>query len=159
MGFTKTEAKVIFFLIVVFFIGLSAKFVFSVESRIPYREFDYAKQDSLFYQSGKANLGAKDSINLLEKKVDSEQELLDFSDNNKKNENSKKGYPGPSRINLNKADIKALLALPGIGEKTAQKIINLRQAKGNFNRLDELMEVKGIGSKKFEAIKKYLFIE
>ncbi|KAB2842986.1 MAG: helix-hairpin-helix domain-containing protein [Melioribacteraceae bacterium] len=70
-----------------------------------------------------------------------------------------KELPAPLSININKAGIEILTTLPGIGLKTAEKIIALRDSKGGFKKLDELMEVKGIGAQKFNAIKKYLFIE
>jgi competence protein ComEA len=49
--------------------------------------------------------------------------------------------------------------LPGIGEKTAEKIIELRTERGKFKKLDELMDVKGIGEVKFNKIKKFLYIK
>ena len=49
--------------------------------------------------------------------------------------------------------------MPGIGKKTAEKIIELREKKGKLENLNELLEVKGIGKKKLEVIKKYIFIE
>ena len=49
--------------------------------------------------------------------------------------------------------------LPGIGEKTAEKIIELRKERGKFNTLEELMNVKGIGEVKFNKIKKFLYIK
>jgi competence protein ComEA len=52
-----------------------------------------------------------------------------------------------------------LIKLPGIGPKTAEKIIILRTQKGGFSRVDELTEVKGIGLKKLNKIKSFLFIE
>ena len=49
--------------------------------------------------------------------------------------------------------------LPGIGTKTAQKIIDLRKTKGRFNKLEELYEVKGIGKTRFNKIEKFLYID
>ncbi len=59
-------------------------------------------------------------------------------------------------ININKADLKTLDLLPGIGEKTAQDIIAYRKKYGGFKRLDEIMNVPRIGLKKFENIKDYI---
>ncbi len=56
------------------------------------------------------------------------------------------------KININKADAKTLQALPGIGEKTAQKIIEQRKKKPFMNK-EELLKVKGIGEKTLEKIK------
>lgn len=159
LGFTETETKVILFLVVVFFAGLFVKYFYLSSDEISYKEFDYSKQDSLFLESGKNAADTANSPNLKQKKVDSKQELLDFSEDDIGYDNQKKELPAPLSININKADVDILVNLPGIGPKTAEKIIALRDSKGGFGNLSELMEVKGIGEKKFNAIKKYLFIE
>ena len=59
-------------------------------------------------------------------------------------------------ISINSADLKQLSSLPGIGIKTAEKIIEYRTNNGSFNSLEELMNVKGIGKSKFNKIKEYI---
>lgn len=59
-------------------------------------------------------------------------------------------------ININKATLSDLILIPGIGEKTASYIIQFREKSGSFNRLDDLMKIRGIKEKKFTKIKKYL---
>lgn len=64
----------------------------------------------------------------------------------------------PSRpIDLNNAPRSELLSLPGVGEKTADAII-ARRAHVPFRRPEEIMEVKGIGEKKFEKMKPYITV-
>jgi competence protein ComEA len=59
------------------------------------------------------------------------------------------------KIHLSTATLQDLMRLPGVGEATAQKILAQRSAKA-FDRIEDVMRVKGIGTKKFEAMKPFL---
>lgn len=157
IGFTQTEIKVLFFLIFVFIAGLSYK-AYKVHSEVlDYKNYDYSAEEKLF-----ARLNDDDNLNSDSpeeaKYVDSKQEVLDFNSSNFHKKEAKK-LPGEKSINLNEAGIEDLVILPGIGEKTAKKIINLRKVKGRFKKLDELLEVKGIGKTRFSNIEKFLYID
>ncbi len=56
-------------------------------------------------------------------------------------------------INLNAATQAELETLPGIGAKTAARIIDYRLKKGPFKKIEELMNVQGIGEKSFLKLK------
>ena len=56
------------------------------------------------------------------------------------------------KININTATSKELQTLPQIGPKTAKAIIKYR-AKHPFKKVDELLEVKGIGKKTLKKLK------
>ncbi len=56
-------------------------------------------------------------------------------------------------MNINTATKEELDTLPGIGESTANKIINYREENGKFKSIEEIKEVSGIGDSKFEQIK------
>lgn len=57
--------------------------------------------------------------------------------------------PKAALVNLNTATSTELQTLPGIGERTAERIIEYRKLKGPFKKIEELMNVQGIGEKSF----------
>lgn len=56
-------------------------------------------------------------------------------------------------VNINTADVQALDSLPGVGPATAQKIIDYRTTEGEFQSIEDLKKVKGIGEAKFSKLK------
>ena len=61
-------------------------------------------------------------------------------------------------VDINSAGIEELMSLPGIGEKTAEKIIIKRNELGRFNSEEDIMLVPGIGSKTFERLSLHIRI-
>lgn len=59
-------------------------------------------------------------------------------------------------ININTANSEELQKLEGIGETYAQRIIDYRMEHGNFNSVEELLNVKGIGKKRLEKIAPFI---
>ncbi len=66
---------------------------------------------------------------------------------------------GQKKININTASVTELQALPRIGPKVAQRIIDYRKENGNFKRAEEIMKVRGIGEKVFQIIKDLITVE
>lgn len=63
-----------------------------------------------------------------------------------------------SKININTANISELKQITGIGESTANKIIDYRENVGKFKKIEDIKEVKGIGDAKYESLKNKITI-
>lgn len=152
-GLTELELSVILFFTAFFIIGLGAYYFKYQNEYVEYKNYSYVKEDSLYNSS--FNQNSKQKLN--EKVVDSKQELLDFSKDNKTIEDN--SVLLESSININTASINELVLLPGIGRKTAEKIVNLRSVRGKFNKIEELLDVNGIGEAKLNKISKFITLE
>lgn len=64
-----------------------------------------------------------------------------------------------SKININKASSKDLQTLNGIGESLAKSIIEYREKNGKFSKVDDLLNVPGIGEAKFAKIKEQIKVK
>lgn len=60
------------------------------------------------------------------------------------------------KIDINTASHQQLQLIPGIGESIAHRIIDYRTEHGGFQTVEELMNISGIGEKKFEQMKPYI---
>jgi len=56
-------------------------------------------------------------------------------------------------VNLNTATAEQLAAIPGVGPKMAERIIDYRQKNGGFKKVEDLMNVSGVGEKSFLKMK------
>ena len=63
------------------------------------------------------------------------------------------------KIDINKATLQELVQLKGIGKTYAERIIEYREKNGKFEKVEDIMKVKGIGQKKFEAIKDLIIVK
>lgn len=61
-------------------------------------------------------------------------------------------------VNINTASTSDLEALPGIGAKTAARIVEYRQKNGPFKKVEELMNVRGVGEKNFLKLKSQITV-
>ena len=67
--------------------------------------------------------------------------------------------PAPGTVvNINTASAAELDALPGIGARTAALIVEYRQKNGPFKKIEDLMNVRGIGEKNFLKLKPLLTV-
>ena len=61
-----------------------------------------------------------------------------------------------NRISINQANLEELIELPGIGENIAQRIIEYRNENGFFQKLEDIMLIKGIKQSIFNKIKDFI---
>ena len=61
-------------------------------------------------------------------------------------------------VNLNSATAAQIASLPGIGPKTAELVVQYRQKNGPFKKIEEIMNVRGVGEKSFLKIKDRLTV-
>jgi len=83
-------------------------------------------------------------------------EKLDISINN--NSQSISGTGNNIQININTANSQELQELSGVGPSTAEKIIEYRELHGSFQKIEEIMNVSGIGVKTFDKFKDKIYI-
>jgi len=149
-GFTQNEAAVIVFLSVVIVAGsvLSELRSSGASPRRDIREA-YADADSVFAR--RANSG-----------------VLRQSQQHESTEIPTEGATASTdaaeprqsvRIALNTASAEQLTTLPGIGPATAEKIVAYRQEHGAFRVPEDIMNVRGIGQKKYERIRQFITVE
>ncbi len=62
------------------------------------------------------------------------------------------------KVNLNTATLEQLQTLPGVGPAVAKRILEHRTKIGKFNKIDEILNVKGIGEKRFQRMKDRLVL-
>ncbi|MGE5399787.1 MAG: ComEA family DNA-binding protein [Ignavibacteriales bacterium] len=155
LGFTHTEFIVITSLAGIFFIGLLVKYYQVSPASKNHNNFDYTSSDSLFFASDSFELADIAEVKKTKTAVN-KQDVLEL--NRSEISRSRKVLPAEKSIDLNTAGINELSSLPGIGEKTAVKILELRKEKGSFRSIEELEEVSGIGPSKMQKIGKYIFV-
>ncbi len=61
--------------------------------------------------------------------------------------------PSSEKVNLNTATLEQLQTLPGVGPAIAKSIVEYRTKVGKFSKIEEILNVKGIGEKKFQRMK------
>ncbi len=159
ISFTRSEIRVILFIVMVLASGFLIRYYKQVIGNGSLAPYDYSESDSIFKERS-LNAGRKTLT-----------DVSDFNDKElaeaiRQSEDSlslqlksfTEEYSGP-KININTATVDDFVDLPGIGESIAGKIIEYRESRKGFKKVDDMMNVKGIGKKKFAKIKNYIKTE
>lgn len=169
LNFTKNEIRVLSVLLLILFLGLGIKYLKGVvanDSLI----FDYTKSDLMFKDKSNNLLSVLSDTNFVVDSLFTKKELKTI-DSIKKSEDSLKNVDGKKKkskkgdnlkeksININTAPKEQLILLPGVGDATAEKILMYRKEVGNFKKIEDIMKIKGIGTKKFEKMKSFITID
>lgn len=164
ISFTRSETRVILFIISVLLTGFSIKYYKQVISSDSSALFDYTKSDAEFKEKSQVaekRLTGTDNLTNNAEQLSGFLKASEDSLNSKLKDLKEKGlneYSGAT-LNINTATKNDFVDLPGIGESIAEKIITYREDKKGFRKIEDLMNVKGIGKKKFEKIKTYIKAE
>lgn len=154
LGFTETEITVILFFLGLTLLGGLYKLI-DMNYHVA-EKFTYQRQDSLYQAVISASrekqgyrLNVPDILSgaVKDTLADPDSSSLEAA----AAEKLPKGAIGI--VNINKASIPELATLPGIGIKIAGDIVAYRKSIKQFTSREQLMDVKGIGEKKFEKIK------
>ena len=62
------------------------------------------------------------------------------------------------RVDINRADVAALMTIPGIGQTRAEAIVAYRETRGPFGSIEEIMQVTGIKEGLFASMKEYITV-
>jgi competence protein ComEA len=118
---------------------------------------DSIVKDALLAAGGAADDADLDRINLASPLADGQHVYVPRQGEENPPVQPPAGQPATgSKVNINTADTTALETLPGIGPSLAQRIVDHRQANGPFGRIEDIMEVSGIGPATFDKIKELI---
>ena len=127
IALTKTERNVILFLVLTLLSGAGIRLYQATFPSAP--QFDYHAADSTFAA------------------------LSSAPDDSSAGATGEAFIDASGKLNINKATKQQLLDLPGVGEVTADRILQYRAEAGKFSSVDELRAIKGMSKKKLENIK------
>lgn len=100
----------------------------------------------------KINNNSKNSASI------SESELITNDNEKSEEDNTGNSLEGNIKVNINTATKEELMKLSNIGESKAEKIIDYRTANGNFNTIEDIKKVSGIGDKLYDSIKENITV-
>jgi comEA protein len=129
LALTKTERTIILFLSGTLLLGAGIRLY--QETFPSVRQFDYRSSDSTF-----AALSAR-TLEDTTAAAEADEDL----------------------VNINTASMSELMALPGIGAVTAERIVRYRTDVASFKSAEDLRKIKGISKRKFDQLKPFVTVK
>jgi competence protein ComEA len=115
--------------------------------------------DAIQAAGGFAKNANTEGLNLAKMLQDGEQiVVLDINSSDVFQYETRTVNPSIDLVNINTATLEELVALPEIGPKTAQNILDYRNTNGFFDRIEDIQDVPNIGLMTFEKIKDLITI-
>lgn len=126
------------------------------------KQYDYTAIDSLVHVRTQRIQAAYDSIIATQyhpiERTEDNKAVAEISPKVSPSKSSIKQEKPIEPIDINVATLDEWIKIPGIGEKTANLILDYRMDNGEFKSIEDLKKVKGIGDKKLEKLRVYLKI-
>lgn len=110
-------------------------------------------EDLIKSSGGYTNNADSFKLNLAKKLKDEDYIYVDKKGQNKVTSGNNSSLSAEGKIDLNSASKEELKTIPGIGDVTAQKILDYREKNGNFKKFEDLKSIGRIGEKTIEKIK------
>lgn len=111
-------------------------------------------EDAIKIAGGFSEEADKYKLNLAKKIKDEDYIYVDkIKKDNNFLEDGRKSRNNSGKVNINEASKEELKSVPGIGDVTAQKIIEYRESNNGFNSVEDIKKVDRIGEKTFEKLK------
>lgn len=137
---------------------LSAELVVYVFTKKEYNSSNSSTRKKNSSISENATYDISNAIEDKESVIDSSTAGTSPSIDNSSSSSDNKTSSEPQIVNINTASQKELIALPGIGESKASKIIAYREKNGRFKSIEDIKNVSGIGDATFEKLKDYITV-
>jgi competence protein ComEA len=155
-NFTEAEKKALIFTIIILLVSGIYQLISPHKNLQP--SYDYFASDSVFKR-----LNTTEQNDLVDSIKFEPLEIKSKNINIKKKKTVKrfspiKEKPLFSSVNINTASENELQKLPLIGPVKAKLIIDYRNKNGKFNNIDDLLKIKGIGTKTLEKLNPFIII-
>lgn len=156
IAITQVECNIIMCFALLFVVGLTARYVQSSPNPLPDTVYNGTMEH---FEQASATVAIEEAVAATPAAADTVQvDMPDAAEAPSSSRARTKALPA-ARMNLNTASASQLQRLPRIGPKMAERILAYRAEHGDFKRVADLQNVRGIGEKTLAKLTPYLFVE